>query len=59
MTFKLNKKETAAFNKFVEDNKDKEKGCLVKVTFTLTVIRDGITVKKGKIKKDITDYECW
>ena len=59
MTFKLNKKETEAYNKFVNEQYDKGNRNLTKITFTLVGIGSVITVKRGKVKKDITDYDCW
>ena len=61
MTFKLNKKEEKTYNEFVKEQyaKDKMSGNLTSITFTLTGIGSVKIVKRGKVKKDITDCDCW
>ena len=59
MSFILNEAETLLYEQFVHDNKDNKRNKPIKLTFFSTGIVTVIIVKKGNIKKDITDYESW
>lgn len=55
----LNEVETKLYEQFVHDNEDKKRDKAIKITFFSTGIGYVKIVKKGSIRKDITDYNSW
>lgn len=59
-TFELAPREVEAYDKFIKELPKKYKNKTKKVIFSMgSGIGIGVTVKVGKKKKDITDYNTW
>ena len=61
MKFDLSKNEIKSLDKFIEEVPDKYKDRNLEIIFTLSLggIGTGVTEKKGKFQRDITDYARW
>jgi hypothetical protein len=57
--FHLNDTEQKAYDEFIENLPKKHQSKTRKLIFKMTGIGVGVTVKVGKLKKDITDYSTW